>query len=171
MCGLWLACAVAVLGHNPETSYAEVKIAADKVETRLTADIFTLVKVAALDDDRDGRLSRAGLTAQPPQINRFLHEHVWLAIGTEDQPADETEDLGELTGFVWPPEVGEVIGEADFHSANGLIHFDFLRKVDQVPADVTLTFGFFREFGDRHTVLANFKYGGRDEEITFDSYE
>src|SRR5262245_42779207 len=62
MPAVWLACAVAILGHNPDTSYARIEIRKDQVETKLTYDIFTLLSVAPLDDNRDGQVSREELT-------------------------------------------------------------------------------------------------------------
>lgn len=161
------ALAVLLLGHNPDTSYAEVRIGSDKVETRLTYDIFTLQLIEPLDDNRDGSLSRAELTSHLPRIEKFLREHTWLTINSDD----ETEELGEATGFVWPSDIGDSIPAADFHSANGLIHFNFVRRVEEMPEQVALTFGFFGQFGDRHTVLGVFKYDTQVYELTFSRYE
>src|SRR4051794_29228687 len=107
-----IACAVALLAHNPDTSYVRVQIGADQIETRLTFDIFTLLKIAALDDNNDGDLSRSELTSHLPEIQKFLREHIGLAISEDDEEAD----LGEGAGFVWPPGVGEKIVRVEFHS-------------------------------------------------------
>jgi hydrogenase/urease accessory protein HupE len=166
MAHLGLVCALAVLGHNPETSYAQVQIGADKVQTRLTFDIFTLLTIVRLDDNDNGELSRAELARHAPEIYRFLREHISLEI---DEVKDE--DLGEPMGFAWPPGTGDVIREEDFHSQSGLIHFDFVRPVSEVPEQVAITFRIFQRFGDRHSVLGVFKLGDKDEEVTFSRYE
>jgi hydrogenase/urease accessory protein HupE len=163
MPALALASAFLLFAHNPDTSYARVEITAEQIRTRLTYDVFTLLTIVPLDDNRDGQLSRAELSGHLPEISGFLREHIWLTIGTED----ETEDLGEPAGFVWPPDTGDAIREADFHAATGLIHFDFVRRVEEVPEQVALTFGFFQRFGERHTVLGAFAAGEREYEVTF----
>jgi hydrogenase/urease accessory protein HupE len=166
MSAFYLVLAVATVGHNPDTSYARVQIAADKVQTRLTLDVFTLIKIARLDDNDDGELQRAELTRHAPQINEFLREHVWLTIDTA-----QSEDLGDPVGFVWPPDAGNSIREADFHTANGLIHFDFVRPVEEMPEEVTLTFGVFDKFGSQHTILGVFAANGNEYEVSFSKYE
>lgn len=163
---VWLACASAVLGHNPDTSYARVKIGAQQVETRLTYDIFTLLTIVELDEDQDGRVTRTELTRQAPAIQRFLRDNVWLAIGMDDA----SPELGEPTGFVWPPDTGDAIAQQDYHAATGLIHFAFVRPVHRVPEDVTVTFDFFQRFGERHTVLGTFAFDGDELEVTFDQW-
>jgi hydrogenase/urease accessory protein HupE len=160
-------CAATLLAHNPDTSYVRVTISPDKVETRLTYDVFTLLKIVPLDDNNDGQLQRSELTAHAPQIAEFLRSKIGLAVSDED----ETADLGQFTGFLWPPDVGEEIAGIDFHSANGLIPFDFVRPLDQPPQVVAIAFGFFKEFSDRHTVLGVFVCGSQEYETTFTRYE
>src|SRR5204863_218500 len=126
-----------------------------------------LLKITALDDNSDGQLQQSELAAHAPQIAKFLRDHIGLAISDEDDSAD----LGEFKGFVWPPDVGDAIAGVDFHSANGLIHFDFVRPIDFVPEEIAIAFGFFNEFGDRHTVLGVFSLRGDEYETTFTDYE
>lgn len=166
MVSAWLI-AAALLAHNPDTSYARLTITPQKVQTRLTYDVFTLHKIVELDDDRDGQLQRVELQSHVPQIVEFLRSKIGLALSDED----ETADLGEFLGFVWPPDVGPAIPAADYHSANGLIHFDFARACDQPPQVVAIAFGFFQDFTDRHTILSVFVCSGDEYETTFTSYE
>src|SRR5438552_14501064 len=123
----WLISALVLLGHNPDTSYVRVKITPEWVQTRFIYDVFTLLKITPLDDNDDGQLQRSELAGHAPQIADFLRSKIGLAISDDD----ETADLGKYQGFVWPPDVGDVIAGVDFHSANGLIHFDFLRHLDR----------------------------------------
>jgi hypothetical protein len=67
--------------------------------------------------------------------------------------------------------VGPAIPAADYHSANGLIHFDFVRACDQPPQAVAIAFGFFQDFTERHTILGVFVCSGDEYETTFTSYE
>jgi hydrogenase/urease accessory protein HupE len=163
----WLACAVAMLGHNPDTSYARIDISRGKIETKLTYDVFTLLSIVPLDDNRDGQVSKAELTAHLPQIEKFLDEQIDLVVN-EDA---EGETLGRLTGFVWPPEAGEAIPEADYHSQNGLIHFRFVRETAEVPQSVAIWFDFFETFGERHSVIGAFALEGAEDEVLFTKYE
>src|SRR5438132_2869345 len=111
----WLISALVLLGHNPDTSYVRVKITPERVQTRLTYDIFTLLKITPLDDNGDGQLQRSELAGHAPRIARFLRSKIGLAISEDD----DTADLGTFQGFLWPPDVGDVIAGVDFHSANG----------------------------------------------------
>ncbi|HMC10579.1 MAG TPA: HupE/UreJ family protein, partial [Pirellulaceae bacterium] len=167
MSAAWFSCAILLLAHNPDTSYARIKISADKVETRLTYDVFTLLKIVPLDDNADGQLQRSELAGHAPEIADFLRGKIGLAVSDDD----ETADLGQFTGFVWPPDVGEAIAGVDFHSANGLNHFDFLRNLEQPPELVAIAFGFFKEFSDRHSILGVFECQGDKYETSFTNYE
>lgn len=158
--------ALALLGHNPDTSYVRIRIEPDKVETRLTFDVFTLLKITPLDDNADGQLQRSELAAHATRIAEFLRSKVGLAISEDDEPAD----LGQFSGFLWPPDIGEAIAGVDFHSANGLIHFDFVREVPQPPEVVAIAFGFFDVFTERHTVLGVFECQGDKYETVFTNY-
>src|SRR5437762_2784493 len=91
---------LALVGHNPDTSYVRIKISEDKVETRLTYDVFTLLKITRLDDNGDGQLQRTELENHAPQIAQFLRSKIGLAVSDDDDAAD----LGEFKGFVWPPD-------------------------------------------------------------------
>ena len=166
MSSVWLI-TTALLAHNPDTSYARITITPEKVQTRLTYDVFTLLKIVELDDDRDQQLERQELENHAPQIVEFLHSKIGLALSDED----ETADLGQFQGFVWPPDVGLAIPASDYHSANGLIHFDFVRPCAQPPQVVAIAFGFFPEFTDRHTILGVFVCSGDEYETSFTSYE
>src|SRR5437867_4067544 len=103
MSAAWLFAAALALGHNPDTSYVRVKISPDKIETRLTYDVFTLLKITPLDDNRDGQLQRGELAAHAPRIAEFLRSKIGLAISAEDDAAD----LGDFQDFLWPPDVGD----------------------------------------------------------------
>lgn len=165
MLPIWLACSIAVFGHNPDTSYMRVRISPEKVETRLTYDIFTLVRVESLDDNQDGRLTRRELDRHIPKIQQFLKDRVRLRIDGGEP------NLGEYVGYVWPPEVGDAIAESDYHSATSLMHFTFARPVDETPDEVFIQFEFFERFGERHTIFGVFEFNGNQHEVKFDQFE
>ena len=89
-----LACAVAVFGHNPDTSYARIEIERNRIETKLTYDIFTLLRIAPLDENGDGQVSKAELTRQLPRIAAFLDDRIDLVVNEEVENAT----LGRLDG-------------------------------------------------------------------------
>jgi hypothetical protein len=167
MPALWLACSLALLAHNPDTSYARLTIKEDRIATQLTYDVFTLLKIVPLDDNGDSQLQRDELARHAPEIAEYLRANIGLAVSEDDEDAD----LGEFRGFAWPPDIGEAIAGVDFHSANGLIHFNFLRRLDESPEEVAIAFGFFDEFTDRHTVLAVFACRGEEYETSFTNFE
>jgi hypothetical protein len=124
----------AALAHNPDTSYARVTTAEREVAFRFTYDLFTLQKITPLDADGDRRISRAELQRGLPAIHAFLKKHI--AVDLDDEAAD----FGAPVDFVWPPEAGDAIAEADYHKANGLIHFNFRRAVADTPENLVLAF-------------------------------
>ena len=165
---LWAALLLAPLAaraHNPDTSYARVTLGEHEVHFRFTYDLFTLQKIVSLDVDRDGRTTRAELQRGLPEIHTFLRRHI--AVDLDDTSAD----FGTPTGFVWPPDSGDAIAEADYHTANGLIHFDFVRPVADTPENIVLAFRFIAPLSERHTVLGAFLCGGATHEVTFTRFE
>jgi hypothetical protein len=166
MSPLPFALAAALLAHNPDTSYVRVTISEDKVETRLTYDVFTLLKITPLDDNHVNKLQRTELESHSPQVADYLRSKIGLAVSEDDEEAN----LGEFKGFLWPPDVGDAISAADYHTQNGLIPFDFVRHVDQPPEVVAIAFGFFDAFTDRHTVLGVFACQGEEFETSFTKY-
>jgi hydrogenase/urease accessory protein HupE len=151
--------------HNPDTSYARVTLGAHEVRFRFTYDLFTLQKVVALDTNRDGRTTRAELQRGLPAIDAFLRRHI--AVDLDEASAG----FGTPAGFVWPPDSGDAIAEADYHTANGLIHFDFVHPVADTPENIVLAFRFIAPLSERHTVLGSFLYAGATHEVTFTRFE
>lgn len=153
------------LAHNPDTSYARVVIGTNEVAFRFTYDVFTLLKITPLDTDNDRRVSRDELERGLTPIVEFLRKHIAVDVN------DEESGFGDVVNFVWPPGVGDAIPEADYHTAAGLIHFNFRLPVEDTPENVVLTFDFFSALGERHTVLGAFDYGGQPHEVTFTRFE
>jgi hypothetical protein len=151
--------------HNPDTSYARVVIGTNEVAFRFTYDVFTLLKITALDANDDRRVSRDELRRGLPAIHDFLRRHIAVEVN------DEASGFGEPVNFIWPPDAGDAIPEGDYHAAAGLIHLNFRLPVEDTPENVVLTFDFFTALGERHTVLGSFDYRGRPHEVTFTRFE
>jgi hydrogenase/urease accessory protein HupE len=151
--------------HNPDTSYARVVIGTNEVTFRFTYDVFTLLKITTLDADSDRQVTRGELTTGLPAIHEFLRKHIAVDIN------DEEAGFGDALNFVWPPDSGDAIAEANYHAAASLIHFNFRLPVEDTPENVVLTFDFFTALGERHTVLGSFNYQGEPHEATFTRFE
>ncbi len=147
--------------HNPDTSYARVVISRERLDVRLTLDLFTLEKITAVDANRDQNVTRAELTQAGPVIEKFLRERVKLE--RDGNPAP----LGEARAPEWPRDAGDALAAKDWHSAAALVAVTFSQPLSQPARDVAITFDFFETFGARHTVLGAFEYGGGSEEVTF----
>jgi hypothetical protein len=165
---VWLAFVAghtSVFAHNPDTSYAQVKLTDSQVSVRLTYDLFTLGKIATVDADGDGRITREELRQAAPAFEKFLRAHVRLALN------GASVDLGKLGEPGWPPDKGDVIEAADWHTADGLIHFLFIKSVIEIPQTAALSFDFFDELGPQHTVLGTFACQGQPLEVSFTQSE
>ena len=151
--------------HNPDTSYARVRIGNDQVETRLTYDIFTLQKITALDANGDQRVTREELNRAGPVIAQFLRAHVTMEVNSS------ATTLGEMEAPRFPQDAGDVIEAKDWHTQNGLIYFTFHKPVLEIPQDVALGFDLFDALGERHTVLGTFEKNGQTTEVIFNRAE
>jgi len=167
-------CAVAIIvvgfvssaaAHNPDTSYARCIVSNDRVEVRLTYDIFTLQMITPVDADNDQRVTRGELHRAAPAIERFLREHVHLEIDGQEA------ELGIAAEPLWPGETGEGLGAADWHTAAGLITFSFRHPRAQPVREVALSFDLFQALTSRHTVLGAFEHGEQKLEVAFTEAE
>ena len=168
-----LLCALCVLlrltfpawAHNPDTSYARIRISADKLELRFTFDLVTLLKITRLDERGSGLITRADLKQHSPEIFAYVRKHVALEINQHET------DLGEPGAFGWAADVGETVPQKDYHSASALIHFNFTKPLDDMPEDLSIEFDFFTDFGERHTIQGEFNVNGAKHEVNFTRFE
>jgi len=151
--------------HNPDTSYARVKVTGQGLEFRFTYDLFTLLRVAPLDANGDKKISRTELLAQAEAIHQFLQQYIAFEVNA--QPTD----LGEAAEPGWPRGPDEEVSERDYHSADGLVHFFFRKPMAEKPEDFFLGFDFFEQLGERHTVLAAVEQDDASHEILFNRFE
>ena len=78
-------------------------------------------------------------------------------------------ELGSLQPLVWPADAGEAIAQKDYQQR--LLGFTFRNHSQQAIEDVAITFDFFSELGDRHTILGVFAHGKDEQEVIFDRLE
>jgi hypothetical protein len=122
-----LLLATAALAHNPDTSCARIAIADDEVTLRLTYDLFTLHKIAAVDADRDGRVTREEMQRAAPEIDAFLRSRVHVGID------GKSSGLGVASLPEWPREAPDEIAAADWHSAAALIEAEEVVFIEEEP--------------------------------------
>ncbi len=155
-----------VQAHQPDTSYARIKITRDSLECRFTYDLFTLVRmVPGLDANLDREISDVELAAKTADVFDFIGKQVQLEIN------GSTADFGQFQPVEFPLDVGNFIPEQDYHAATSLVHFVFRRSLDKAPSDVWVQFNFFQDIGEGHTVLGVVEYEGNEYDVLFRSYE
>jgi len=154
------------LAHNPDTSYAQIGIAADAVTVKLTYDVTSLVRMhGGLDADADGRLVPDELTAAVPAIAAFVRDHVACEIDGKPVP------LAGHAPAVWPPDAGPAIAAADYHAPTSLVSFSYRLPTPRPAADVWLQFECFDTLGLQHTVLSSIEHRGTTQELLFTPFE
>src|SRR5262245_52500020 len=88
--------ALTASAHNPDTSYCKVAITSKEVLCKFTYDFLTLQRMATLDANGDGQISRAELEAGFPAIIRFLRDKVYLDLNQREA------EFAEADPMVWP---------------------------------------------------------------------
>ena len=148
--------------HTTDTSYARVRIHADRLEVRLTLDIFTLLRIVpAIDANGDAALSREELRRAAPAIEKFLRAHVGIKIN------ESVSDFGEAKDPFWPLDAPDPIPAAAWHTNEALVSFGFDKPLASTPESVELLFDVFGTIGERHSVLGVFEYRGQTTEVVF----
>ncbi len=159
---IFFALATNALAHTTDTSYARVRIFSDRLEVRLTCDIFTLQRIVpGLDANRDGGLSREELQRATPAIQKFFRERVAIEV---DLAAT---GLGAAKDPFWPLDAPDPIPAAAWHTNEALVSFGFDQPLAAPLKTVAISFDIFRTFGERHSVLGVFEYRGQTTEVIF----
>ena len=148
--------------HTTDTSYARIRILGDRLEIRLTLDIFTLQRIVPdLDANRDAALSRDELRRATPAIQKFLRAHVGLEIN------EAAADFGAAKDPFWPLDAPDPIPAGAWHTNEALVSFGFDKPLTSPPKAVAMLFDVFRTLGERHSVLGVFEYAGQTTEVVF----
>lgn len=151
-----------VHAHDPDTSYARFSVSRDAIHTTLTYDLFTLMSIhPQLDADRDRRVTAAELASRSAQFAEFFRERIQFEI--DGKPAD----FGELQPLMLSPEANGVIEERDYHETKALVPFVFRKSLTQAPSDFFVSFNFFSDLGDLHTVLGVIQQDGNEHQVLF----
>ena len=152
--------------HPADISHLKVKIEPQRIEFRLTFNLYTLQQFHLLDADRDDILTKTELDAGEKPLRDYITEHVLITINGEDS------DLGEAKKMerMWPVEsAGAGIQAPDF--AQRFVDFIFIKTTQHVVDEVWLGFNIFEETGELHVVQGVFEQDGKPAEVTFDRNE
>lgn len=151
--------------HPADVSQLRVKVAPQRLEFRLTLNLFCLREIVEIDRDSNGAISRKEIEISEPVIRDFLVKNVLVAINDADS------DLGEPRPCecLWPNS-GEVeIGPPDFPQR--FVDFVFVKPWQPVIEDVWIGFNIFELLGEQHTVQAVFEQDGGLHEVGFSLFE
>jgi len=149
--------------HTPDTSYCRIAITSHDVECKFSFDIATLQRITPLDLNNDGLLSRTELETAYPKLINFLRQHVYLDLNQRES------EFADADPLVWPTDARNGIPKSEF--GQRLINFTFRNPMLSAPEDVTLTFDFFEQLGEAHTVLGAFVWNGHEDEVIFTRFE
>jgi hypothetical protein len=149
--------------HAPDTSYCRIAITAREVESKFGFDIATLQRITPLDSNGDGILSRSELETAYPKLVNFLREHVYLDLNQREA------EFADADALNWPTDAPNGIPKSEF--GQRLINVTFRNPMLSAPEDVTITFDFFEQLGEAHTVLGAFVWNGREDEVIFTRFE
>jgi hydrogenase/urease accessory protein HupE len=157
---------VGARAHNTDTSYARIRVFDDRLEVRLTCDVFTLSKIVPdLDANQDLALSREELRRAAPEIRKFFASRVGMEVN-----GVLVKLTGELEPF-WPLDAPDPLPAKLWHVNEALISFPFDIPLSTPAKDVALLFDVFSIFGERHAVLGVFEYRGQPTEVVFTQVE
>jgi hypothetical protein len=149
--------------HTPDTSYSRISITPHEVECKFSFDIATLQRITSLDSNNDGLLSRSELEIAYPKLINFLRQHIYLDLNQRES------EFADADPLMWPTDAPNGIPKSEFNQR--LINFTFHNPMLSAPEDVTITFDFFEQLGEAHTVLGAFAWNGHEDEVIFTRFE
>ena len=153
-------------GHPADISHLKVKVEPQRIEFRLTFNLYTLQQFHRLDTDSDGKITKQELDAGELPLREYLAKHVLITINGEDS------DLGDARQMerMWPADsAGSDVVAPDFPQR--FVDFTFVKDVVPVVETVWIGFNIFKETGELHAVQAVFEQEGAPTEVSFSLYE
>jgi hypothetical protein len=141
--------------HDLNTSYTTVVVTSDSLQAIFSFDLSDLTRNFGLDTDGDQIVSREELLDGVPGIYDYLEAHTALTINFSPVTLERREG-----GFI----------KDDF--GNIFINFIFSKKLEKLPAEISLTIDLFEKFGEQHKNLAKIMVGeqtasGRIQQAVF----
>lgn len=163
---LWLAllfASPAAWAHAPDTSYCRIDIKEEAVEFTFAYDLTTLLKVVAIDVNRDGRITAEELAAATPVIENFLRRNIYPELNEREAV------FGTFTPPAWPTDAPDGVPQTEW--GQRLFSYTFRNAVLHAPDSVAITFDFFDILSERHNVLGNFIWKGTENPVIFTRFE
>ncbi|MGH7597346.1 MAG: HupE/UreJ family protein [bacterium] len=138
--------------HDLNSSYTAIVVTSDSLQAVFTFDTSDLQRNFTLDTDQDRNVTRDELLAAMPVIYDYVEQSVTLAVNFS--PAELERRLGGLS-------------QDDF--GNVFLNCSFAKKLNGLPAEISLNIGFFEKFGERHKNLAKIVVGEQIQQAVFSS--
>lgn len=163
---LHFAFAISSSAHPADNSQARFKVEPQRVEFRLTFNLYTLQQFHLLDTNEDGKITRQELDVAETALRDYLREHVLVTINEEDA------DLGTPSRMerMWPEQsAGGDVMAADY--GQRFVDFSFVKTTEQTIEKLWIGFNIFKETGELHMVQAAFEQDGKPEEVSFSRNE
>jgi hypothetical protein len=149
--------------HTSDTSYLRAVVSKHSLELRFTFDLSTLYRVARLDANQDGKVTRAEAESAAPAIAECLNQGITLELN-ETKTA-----LGTLQPLGWPVEAGDAVDEKNYGQT--LLHFTFRQDSPHLIEDLYVLYEIFPMLGSQHRAIANFEQEGKRLEVVFTELE
>lgn len=156
---------VACSAHPADVSQLRVKVEPQRLEFRLTLNLFCLRRMIEMDGNKDGRIARPEIERAESAVRRFLLHNVLVTINDTDT------DLGTPRPIecLWPNSDTTEVSEPDFPQR--FVDFVFVRPWQSVIEDVWIGFNTFDRLGEQHTVQAIYQQDGAFHEVGFSLFE
>ena len=123
--------------HDLNSSYTEVIVTPDSLQIAFTFDITDLSKHFGIDANHNRAIERDELIAGAPAIYDYLEAHT--ALGINFSPAE----LERKNAWTTTDDFGNVF-----------VSFLFGKRLNSLPAEISLNVDFFEKFGKQHKNLA-----------------
>jgi hypothetical protein len=136
--------------HDLNSSYSAIVVTPDSLQAVFTFDLSDLNKTFNVDADGDLNIERDELLGAMPRIYDYVDAHATVAINFS--PAKMERRAGGFT-------------QDDF--GNIFINFTFVKKLDALPAEISLHVDFFEKFGAQHKNLAKIVAGEQTQQAIF----
>ena len=136
--------------HDLNSSYSAIFVTPDSLQAVFTFDLSDLNKTFHLDTDRDANVGQEELLAAMPALYDYVEAQAAIAINfsptrLERRPGGFTKD--------------------DF--GNVFINFVFYKKLNGLPAEISLQADFFEKLGAQHKNLAKVVSGEQIQQAVF----
>ncbi len=151
-----LALTVALASHPNSVSSSRVVVDGTRVELALRCQERTLVEaLPELDSDDDGELRASELEAGRATVERYVREHLTLAVDVADTVASGTKL--ELRLVKVAPATGALAGALP---GDELVDFAFVGESARAPASLAIDTTLFRESDPFHRDHAEIVWNG-----------